>query len=235
MIFTWLIACSSLPDVVTLSGVVHDEPEARGALVAGVALTVVDSDEVVVGEAVSGGDGAFIIDTPAGQPFYLGLVAEDHVSTYFSGTAGVTDFTAGDGYPWIATPEWLDTVRADFAACPTVGTPGGVVAGDVRMTIDGVNDFQALPPVDNAVVTVYTPDGTVSLTTCYHDDDGVSVAGAVDTGRDGAFAVFGVPAGAVAVEVVFQQSETIFPSVIYTFVVGESGFVPLYPALVSKI
>lgn len=230
----WLLACVNDLGTVEMSGVVHDAPDAQGNLVEGATLSVVDSELAQVDEAVTAADGSFSVGTPAGQPFFLTLAGDGFVSTSFSGTAGIGDFTAGDGYPWIVPPTWVDELRAEFSACPSVAAEGAVVAGDVRLYIQGIESLQTLPQVDTARVTVYPAEGDASYAACYLDDDGASVADGEDTGRDGKFAVFGVPAGGVVVEIVFEDGDGMYPSVLYSFVVADGGFVPLYPALVYE-
>lgn len=232
MIFA-LLACTDSLGTVAMNGIVHDEPDGQGLVVSGAALEVVGEDGAVVGEATTAGDGSFVVDVPAGQPFFLTLGGDGYVPTHFSGTAGINDFYAGDGYPWIAQPTWLDAVRTEFANCPDVAAEGGVVAGDVRLFIQGMSELESLPPVDTAHVTVFPAQGD-SIDACYLDDQGASVADAWDTGTNGAFAAFGVPAGGIVVEISFEDFDQMYPVVLYQFVVDAGGFVPLYPALVYE-
>ena len=229
-----LAACVQDFGTVQMTGTVHDAPGSGGNLVAGAALAVTDAEQAVVDEVATNADGSFSIGTPAGQPFFLELAGEGWVPTNFSGTAGMTDFAAGDGYPWIATPAYLDGLRDTFSACPDAAAEGGVVAGEVRLYVAGISSAEALPPVDTARVAVYTPEGEEALDACYLDDNGESVADAEDSGPDGMFAVFGVPAGSIAVELIFTDSDQMNPSVLYSFVMSDGGFVPLYPALVYE-
>lgn len=229
----WFLACTPEFGNVVMNGIVHDEPDWDGTAVEGAQLTVVGEDLAVVGESVTASDGSFLVDVPAGQPFFLTVGGDDFVPTHFSGTAGMSDFYAGDGYPWVARPDWIDALRTEFSACPAVDAPGAVVAGDVRLFIQGQNDLDQLPPVNTAHVSVYPAEGD-TVDACYLDDDGVSVADAWDTGNDGAFAAFGLPAGGIVVEISFEDFDQMYPVVLYQFVVADSGFVPLYPALVYE-
>lgn len=230
----FLAACTAEYGTVEMYGTVHDAPNAKGELVAGATLTVLDELFAPLDETTTNADGSFGVGTPAGQAFYLEMSGEGFVSTHFSGTAGVQDFTAGDGYPWIAPTTWIDDLREEFSACPTAADAGAVVAGDVRLYINGVASLETLPPVGTAEVAVYTQDGDVAYPACYLDDDGASVADGDDTGKNGEFAVFGVPEGPIAVELIFEDSDQLYPSILYSFVVADGGFVPLYPALVYE-
>lgn len=228
-----LLSCIPEAGVVVMNGVLHDAPDSQGNLVSGAALEVVGEDLSVVGSAITETDGTFVVDVPAGQPFYLTISGEGYVPTGFSGTAGMGDFYAGDGYPWVVTPEFLASEQSDFANCPTVADSGGAVLGQVRLYVSGSSDFSQLPLISTAIATVYTTEGT-AITTCYLDDEGESVPDGSETGPSGRFAAFGVPAGGAIVEISFLDGSGLRPAVLYSFVMAENGVIPLFPALVYE-
>jgi hypothetical protein len=224
MILTFL-ACNPLPETVAMSGVVWDAPYLEGAPVAGAALQVFDEYGEVWGEAESTADGAFQVDVPAGVPFFTTVSGDGRVPTAFSGTAGISDFIAPEGFPWVADAAWMDALRVDFAACPTVNELGAVVAGQVAL--DGSYEV-----ILTASARVYAADGS-ELAACYLDDDGESTADATVTGATGRFAVFGVPPGEIVVDVRYDVGLSEQPVKLFWFFAPEGGLVPMYPTLMD--
>ena len=231
MILALLLGCNPLPDVIAMTGTVWDEPYEGGHAVAGAAIAVLDDGYAAFDDQAADADGAFTVDLPAGVPFFLTVSAEGFVPTAFSGTAGIYDFEAPAGYPWVASEAWMDELRADFSACPTVGAEGTVGAGEVRGFVSDVA-YDDLPLVLTATARAFASDGN-EYAACYLDDEGASSADATETGDTGRFAIFGVPAGEVVVDVRYTDPGGTVPVELFRFVAPEQGLVPLYPALVD--
>lgn len=224
-----LVGC--IPDVGTVQmfGEVRDAPYAAGSVVDGATLEVKDIDGDVVGTATTAYDGTFAVDVPAGVDFFVEVDGDASVPTHFSGVSGLYDFDAGDGYPWLAPTSYIDQLREDFANCPSVNDEGAIVAGEVRIYVgDTVPGTTSL--IDSAEVRVVSSSDEVTLEACYLDDDGVSLEAGVMTGATGRFAVFGVPAGLDAVEVLYNDPAGDEVSSHPQYIVAEGGFVPMFPA-----
>jgi hypothetical protein len=228
----WLVACAQSPESVVLYGIVEDAPDGEGSPVEGASLTSLDEDGLAsadpYGTTETLEDGSFVIEVPAGEAFFLTVEAAEHVSTAWSGTAGLVDVYAGEGVPWVATPEWVDGIRAAHAACESVTDADAVVTGEVRQSIDSA-DYGEMPLLSGAVVTV-TDSQNNTLPTCYLDDEGASDAAATETGTTGEFAVFGVPEGPVLVDVVVGDRLAS-----YRYRVPSGGAVPMFPALIEGL
>ncbi len=227
MILILLMACEPLPTTVALSGTVLDAPDGEGSPVAGASVVTFDDALETVGEAVTDAAGAFEVDVPAGYAFFLHVDADARVPTAFSGTAGLTDFGAGDGYPWSADQAWVDAQRADFAGCGTAGDAGAIVAGEARVPLAG---GASTPLVPDVTVEAIGADG-VTRVACYLPVDDAGTAG-VETGESGRFAVFGLPAGPALVSLNWTLDSGAYTITDYRFVLPEGGVVPLFPAYV---
>lgn len=233
MMFLLLSACNPLPTTVTMTGTVGDTPYGGGGVVAGAAIDIVDGGLALIDAQVADDAGAFAVLVPAGVPFFVTVTAEGYVPTAFSGTAGVYDFEAPDGYPWAASDAWFAALRAEFPACPTVAATGAVVAGEVRGNIPGTA-YTDLPLIATGSARAFDADGT-EYAACYLDDDGASAADATQAGNTGRFAIFGVPAGSIVVDVRYTDPAGDEPVQLFRFVAPEGGFVPIYPALVEAL
>lgn len=233
MMLVLLFGCNPLPDTVVMTGVVGDTPYGGGGVVGGASVEILDDAHASLDTQTADAAGAFSVDVPAGVPFFVVVSAEGHVPTGFSGTAGLYDFVAPEGYPWAASEAWLAQLRADFAACPTVGAAGAVVAGEVRGNNPGAA-YTDMILVPSATARVFGAD-QAEYVACYLDDDGVSVADAIETGDTGRFAIFGVPAGPIVVDVRYTDPGGNVPVQLFQFHAPEAGFVPLYPALVNLL
>ncbi len=223
-----LIGCSSLPETVTMSGTVWNAPYGDGTVVPGAQVEVLDETQAVFDTQTAGDDGAFTAEVPAGVPFFVTVTADGHRPTAFSGTAGISDFTAPEGYPWVAPDAYVDALRTEFSACPTVGDAGGVVAGEI------VGDVTGYPVLETGSAKLYGPDD-VELTACYLDADGASLADGTEVGATGRFVIFGVPAGEVVVDVRYSTGTGEDPVELYRFVAPEDGFVPVFPAILDVL
>jgi hypothetical protein len=231
-----LSACATAPEFVAMSGAVSDAPYDEGSPVGGAALEVtalVDEALTVIDDQTGGDDGTFAVSVPAGEAFFLEVSADGFVPTAFSGVAGIQDFAAPEGYPWMVSVAGLDTLRADFAACPTVAAEGAVVAGEVRVNT-AETAYASMPLVSTGTVRVFDGDSN-EYAACYLDDAGDSSADATETGATGRFAVFGVPTGGIVVDVRYTDPGGTVPVELYQFLAPEGGVVPLYPALVEAL
>jgi hypothetical protein len=224
-------ACNPLPDTIALTGVVGDTPYGGGGVVGGATVSVLDDAYAAVDSQDADSDGAFSVALPAGVLFYLTVEAEGYAPTAFSGVAGLYDSAAPEGYPWVASDAWMAELREEFAACPTVADAGTVVAGEVRGYISGVA-YTDLGLIPTGTARVLTEDN-VEYAACYLDDTGVSTADGTVTGATGRFAIFGVPAGPILVEVRYTDPGGVVPVEVFQFVAPDTGLVPLYPALVQ--
>lgn len=222
-----LIACSGVPEGVSMTGRLLDAPEGLGDPVEGAVLATFDDIGAPFAEATTDADGVFAVDVPAAAAFFLTASADGLVPTAFNGVGGVVDFASTDGYPWIAQPSFVEDVRAQHGACAGVAEEGAIVVGEARWAVDGVS-VDNYPPAEDVEILVEDTDGAVR-TACVHDDDGASLADGTVTSTDGAFAVFGLPAGAARVQAWHEDDagEEVFA--VFDFVVPEGGLVPMYP------
>lgn len=229
MWFVVLAGC--IPDVATVSmtGTVHDAPAAEGAVVEGVTLESRDFSDEVVGTTTTAADGTFAVDVPQGVDFFLSLTKSGFLPTHFSGVGAAVDFDAGDGYPWIVPESFVEQLRSDFSACPTVADEGAIVTGEVRYWLN-TDEPGTEPLVDTAEVHVVTSADDLQYDACYLDDEGNSLADGTETGASGRFAVFGLPAGVLAVEVGWHPPNGDYVSSHPQYQVLEGGVVPMYPA-----
>lgn len=227
-----MIACEGLPTTVSMWGTVQNAPRNEGTPVEGAVVAILGPDlEPYAESAATDAEGAFTVDVPAGQTYYVNVTGAGFLPTGFSGNAGTADFYSGDGYPWLASSAFLETLRADFSSCPTAQAEGAVVTGEARLFF-AVEDYDELPVEPTSTVTV-TGSDAVPLTTCYLDDGGLSSADATQTGTSGRFAVFGVPEGPLLAETTWTPAEGTAPVAVYGYFVAEGGIIPMYPALVE--
>jgi hypothetical protein len=232
----FLLACVGEPESVLLYGIVEDDAGGEGSAVEGATLVSLDegglSSNEPYGTTETLEDGSFVVDVPAGEAFFLTVSAPELVSTAWSGTAGMVDQYAGHGVPWVAKPEWVDALRVEHAGCPTASETGGIVTGEVRAYVSGL-DYDEMPLVDDASVTV-TDGQSNELRTCHLDASGVSDPDAALTGATGRFAVFGVPEGPILVDVVVDTDvEQSIAS--YRYRMPSEGLVPMFPALLEGL
>ena len=230
----WIIlaGCTTGVETVQMFGTVHDAPATAGGPVEGAELQVEDlNDLTTIGTATTDGDGAFSVATPAGLGFYLAVRREGYAPTHYSGVAGLADFDAGEGYPWIAPTAWVDALREEFANCPTVNEPGAIVTGEAHLWITDV-DPTYTPRIDTVEVHGLSSADEVTRAACYLDDEGVSLADGTQTGATGRFAMFVVPEGLLAVEVMYHDPGGDDVSSHPEYNVDADGVVPLYPAWV---
>ena len=233
---TWallLMACATDPDTITLRGTVTDAPRAAGAPVAGVDVVVFGEDLLEAARTTTDDAGGFAVAVPALSQFYVHVEGDGRVTTAFSGTAGVVDLNAGEGYPWVADAAFVDGERAAHGACATSLAAGAIVVGEARVYLP-TTALSELPFAETATVTVMGSDA-VLREACVTDEEGASQAQPGAVGATGRFAVFGVPSGPSIVSVAWVDpgGDTVINE--FQFLVPEAGVVPLYPALAGPL
>lgn len=239
LVVTGIGAAGCLPaGTVQMAGTVYDAPGGLGGVVGGALVRTLDGDGATVDEVSSDDAGVFSASVPQGGPFFVQVEGPDglgYTATAFSGTAGMVDFDAGTGFPWVASPDWLAALQADWAGCPaadTVGASGVAVVGEVRLWMN-VADADAMPLQEGATVLVSPAQGA-ELGACYHGADGLYDPEATGTGADGRYAVFGAPAGGLAVSTEYDNTDGTRQVVIYQYQAAEASLVPIYPTFVYQ-
>jgi hypothetical protein len=227
-----LLACTSLPETVTLTGTLLDAPSAEASTVGSATISILDLDLLTVASASTDADGAFSVMVPASATFFLHAEAEGHTTTSHTGFSGFTDIAANDGDLWVRPTDELDTIRAEFAGCEGADGEGAIVEGVVRLWIPGDNPLDSLPLVTTATVTVVEANGVTHMA-CYLDADGVFDGTATATGDTGRFALFGLSSGGITVEVSYTAEGTVQDQSLYWAHLPEGGTFPLQPALVE--
>ncbi len=233
-----LLGCIPSGDVVVMTGTVYNVPNAAGSVVNGATVRTLNGDGQAVDEVQTDADGAFGVNVPEGEGFYVqteGPEGEGYVPTAFSGDAGLNDFDAGIGFPWVASPEWFASLKEDWVDCPgaaEAGEPGSGIAivGEIRMWIN-VTDIDLMPIQQGTVVRV-TPAQGEEKEACYHDAAGLYDPAATGTGEDGYYAVFGVDAGGIAVSVEYDDTDLNRRVVVYRYLAVDASLVPIYPTFV---
>jgi hypothetical protein len=223
-----LAACADPAATVTMTAAVWNAPYGEGEVVPGATVIVTDEARTVWDEVRAGDDGAFTAEVPAGVPFFVETRADGHVPTAFSGTAGLSDFTAPSGYPWVAPTGWVDALRAEFAACPAAAESGAIVAGEI------VADAAQYPVLPTGSARVLAPDD-VEYAACYLDDEGAPLADGTEVGATGRFAIFGVPEGEILVDVRYDTGTDEDPVQLFRFFAPAEGLVPVYPAILPVL
>ncbi len=237
-----LVGCLPSGNTVTMSGMVYDVPNAAGSVVGSAEVRTIDADGVQVDAVTTDDGGEFSALVPEGDPFFVqvdGPAGLGYVPTAFSGNAGLNDFDAGTGFPWVSSAEWFAELQADWEGCPGadsagVAGAGVVVVGEVRMWLN-VGDIDDMPVQQGSTVIV-SPETGAEVSGCYHDDEGLYDEGASGTGADGLFAVFGVAPGVsgegLAVLIEYDDTSGVRRPVIYQYRAEDGGLVPIYPTFV---
>jgi hypothetical protein len=221
-----LLGCDLTPSAVTMSGIAWDAPNGEGSPLGGATLDIQDIAYAVVDSVVTESDGSFLAEVPAGEPFFATLSAEGAVPTNFSGAAGLTDFGAPEGFPWVATDAFMADIRTEFAGCPGVDEAGSVIWGEI--VVDGIG----YPVMSLGEARLQAADGT-EVTACYLDEEGVYDPEATAVGTLGRFAIFGVPAGEIVMDIRYTDMYGEQPVEFYRFLSPTDGLVPMYPALIA--
>jgi hypothetical protein len=229
-----LLACTkdaSKVEVRTTIG--SDRDEDPSGVAAGAEIDVYDASTQAFSHAVADDDGAVTLELPFGNSSFLVLHADGHVPTSFSLGRFYEDSSLPDATLWLRSESAVTALRDEFGpSCPNVtNTEGVLLEGQIRLFIDG-QDLSTLPLVTTASVTAYDSEGDTFLG-CYLDDAGKPSADATMTGETGRFAVFGVEAGTLFLEVTFEFAQGVQEPPNGYYVVAEAGgAVPFYPAVV---
>lgn len=233
----WLLVmagCINVPESVKLSGTVFDDAYGEGSPVAGVTVTARGGDFQVYSEAVTAEDGTFSMGIASVQALFLELSGEGWAPTLFSGEAGLYDMEVTDGTLWVRSEDVPASLTDTFGSCAAVAGEGGVVEGEVRVFLDGL-DLANMPLVETARVRLLDEAGLIH-DACYLDVDATADADATVTGPLGRFGIFGVPEGYSVVEVTYGSAvEEEVPSWAwyYPIYMVEGGLSPFYPMLVE--
>jgi len=227
-----LLACTSLPETVLLTGSIVDAPSSQASMVADATVSILDLDLQEVASSTTDADGTFSVTVPAAATFFVSLEAEGHTPTSHTGFSGSTDITAAPGELWVRPTEELDAIRAEFAGCEGAEGPGATVEGVVRLWIPGDNALDSLPLITTATVEVIEANG-VTHGACYLDAEGLHDPKATKTGDTGRFAIFGLSSGGVTVNVSYTAEGIMQDESLYWAYLPEDGTFPLQPALVE--
>ncbi len=227
-----LLACDPMITEVQMTGTVLDAPANEGNPVGEATVTALNGAGEPFGVATTDTDGSFSVTVPAGGPFFVGVEKDGYVPTAFSGTSGLSDFDAGAGYPWLATVDWATEERSRWEGCATYTAEGGFVTGQALAIVPGADDFTSWPPLPEAELLAYV-SGDEALPACYMDDEGVVLAEGESTGKTGEYAIFGVPAGAVVLELTVARSNGEAGTDLFQFVAFEDGLIPVFPTPVE--
>lgn len=225
------LACEPGVTEVVMSGVVLDAPAGAGSVVPEATLSIFDASHEAGETTVTDEEGAFNVTVPAGAIFFLHVEAEGFVSTGFQGTSGLSDFSAGGGFPWIATPAYLQATKDAWVGCPDVDLPGTMIVGEARFSEAQVDPAFAPPAPDIAVALQDSVGETHSA--CYIDETGVVDPALTVTSPTGAFAIFGVPEGAFLMTMTQALSSGDVAEA-YEFDAPADGMVPIYPVMVTE-
>jgi len=230
--FFLLLGCDPMVTEVQMTGTVHDAPANEGNAVGEATVTSLNGAGEPFGVATTGSDGSFSVTVPAGAPFFVGVEKDGYVPTAFSGTSGVSDFDAGAGYPWLSTLDWAATERARWEGCASYTDEGGFVSGQALAIVPGTDDYTSWPPLPDAEMLAYV-SGDEALPACYLDDEGVVLAEGASTGMTGEYAIFGVPAGQVVIELTVARGDGEAGTDLFQFVAFEDGLIPVFPTPVE--
>lgn len=227
-----LTACWTIPTEVALTGTLLDQRDGTGLPDA--TIEIHDAEGEPYGEGTTGADGAFTVTVPASQAFFTTFhdEANGRVPTSFTGIAGSSDVVAEDGLLFMRSQEDLDDLQLEFANCATLSAEGSVVEGEVRLYFS-VDETDELPTVQDVMVTAWDLDDQ-AWPACYLDEKGLSSAEATTTASNGRFAIFGAPAGPLAISVIWELAEGLEATNWYLVRAPEGGVVPMYPAWVES-
>ena len=239
LVFLMLVpGCTEWPESVGLFGVVTDAPYDDGEAISGLTVTTMDETLAVFSEATTGEDGSFYADVASAQSLFVEVSGDGYVSTHFGGSTGIVDMEVGSGVFFSVLDEDRGTLTDDFGDCVVDDGISASVVGEARLYLMGVGPGD-LPTDPNVTVSAYDVDGN-NYVGCYLDDDGTYDPDGNYTGQTGRFGVFGLPAGAITIEIVswIQESEDAAPEpyAVYYYLrnISEGGIAPLFPALTEN-
>ena len=228
-----LLTLACLPDSTLMTGAVMSAAE-DGSPVPDTTVTIrTGASGSEWDTTVSDSSGAFEVEVPTHSLFYFAAQADGFAHTVFTGVAGDEPVEVVDGELWMRTDDDLQTLKTEFGDCAAGAVEGGVIEGEIRlMVISSEEDADTLPLVTTAAILAYSESG-VPYTACYLDDEGVASADAAITGETGRFAIFGVPAGVISVQIRYDYGGPEEQEDWYQVYMPDNGTVPMWPALVS--
>jgi hypothetical protein len=220
-----LLACVEEPsDTVAMSGVVLDDRD--GDPVGRAEIAILDQAHEPLGNATADDEGAFTVDVPSGESFFLHASADSFVTTGFSGLAGTSDFSAPAGLPWVARDDYVDDVKFAYDACSTYFMGMGMAIGEVTAVVVQA-DPSTYPQLPGATVLGRGSDGA-SLPACYAGEDGKFEATRTTTASNGFFVVMGIAPGTVLFEVSVPDGGGGTATDVFELDMPEEGLLPLY-------
>lgn len=227
-----LFALGCAEDTVILSGRLGDGPGVDAPGLSGAQIEVVDTEtgeQLIVGTSSS--DGAFSFLVPPGRNVAALVRGEGLVTASFGGVTGFIDVALDDGSLYGVSPDLVSQWRKDFAGCPS---------DDARVFAFGRMEYSNLKG-DQKGLSPIAGGGRAELLTgadpvlaCYLDPKTERYEPTADrTGATGRFAIFGVPDGSSALDVIFEWGPNLFdtPGAIEVYVpdTNEEVVVPYLP------
>lgn len=229
MIVAFLACVEEEPETVVMSGVVLDDPD--GQPVGGASIQILDEGHESRASATADADGAFSVDVPAGESFFVHSSAEGFVTTGFSGLAGRSDFTAPGGIPWVAQEDFVGGIKYAYDACSTYYLGMGMAIGEVTAIVAGA-DPSTYPPLPGATVLGRGADGA-SLPGCYAGEDGRFESTRTTTSSTGYFVVMGLAPGVALFEVAVTGASGESVTDVFELDMPEDGLLPLFSLAVE--
>jgi len=206
----WSVSgCSVDPVLIEVTGTLYDcgDPGTCDT-VSGATVRVLDIEETVHAEDVTGDDGRFrLTDVPGASVVFLVAEMEGtttHVPTSFLGQTGTVDGEVPDGSMYIVPWDDATTLVEDhdaahpdgdmgFAIDPQTADSGGIVKGRFLVPVEGASADQWPSAIG---IGCLFEDGYGRVYDCvYRDLQGDPDWTLTSTSVDGRWAAFGLPAG----------------------------------------
>ena len=201
--------CSVDPILIEVSGTLYDcgDPDTCGT-VAGATVQILDVEETVRAEDVTGDDGGFrLSDVPGSSVVFIvaDMPDEDtYVPTSFLGQTGTLDGDIPDGSMYVVPSDEAAALVAtydathpdgamDFTLDTEVADSGGMVRGRFLVPVEGASS-DSWPSASGVSCLFESADGGVH-DCVYRDFDGDPDWTMATTSIDGRWASFGLPAG----------------------------------------
>lgn len=235
MLSLLVLACTQIPTEISLTGAVFDDRHSAANPLDGATVELYDSAIQLYSQAQTDAEGQFSLLSPAGTPIYFELHAPGFVPTGFAATTGLYDAVVPDGTLWLESEDDMGELEGLFAGCATLGTPGGIIEGEIRYYADGYSPDEGSewPIADTAWAIAYDVEGNPTPA-CYLNEEGTAYdPDAAVTGISGRFAIFGSTTGPVTLEVGYNIDDQPYWHTYYYLYVPESGVAPAWPMYVS--
>lgn len=233
MLLLLALACApKTNENIVVTGTLLDQDDENGAPVSGASVRSINLYTEVVDGAQTDGQGAFSLQAPAIDTFFISSAAEGHVPTSVVVQAGTDDVAAPDGSVWIRRSEDHAAAMAPFAGCPGADQPGGVIEGEVRVYLgETVESGDSHPLVTTARAYAEGADGALRAA-CTLNDEGIYDGASDETGQTGRFAIFGLAEGIAALQISYMIEDTLQVDQVHSVYVRADGVAPMYPAWV---